>query len=274
MIHVAVCQCGAVGTPEENQAVMEKLIIEAAESNPRPDLIVLSEYNYCNPADREESVKVAIDLTRPHPFIDSMRSLARKYKVCLIPGSFAEQAASGKVHNSVITIDRGGEIIGHYRKIHLFDAAGHRESSYVDPGRELCLVDTDFGKIGVMVCYDLRFPELARSLCLAGAEILVCPAMFPSGQPLPPRVDDWDLLTRSTALTNLTYTVASNQFGICPSGEAPFGRSAIIDPCGTRIAMASGRNCVIFGQIDLDYQRQVRKNLAVWEMRRPDVYRL
>lgn len=273
MIKVAVCQCGSTGTPEENAKTMEELFLQAVKEQPDLDLVVFSEYNYFCPANREESEKVAIDMNKPHPFVDRMRELAREYHVNLIPGSFAEQAGNGKVHNLIITINRQGEIIGRYRKIHLFDAANYKESSYVDPGNEMCLVDTDFGKIGVMVCYDLRFPELARSMCLAGAQIIVCSAMFPSGQPLPPRVDDWDLLVRSTALTNLTYTVAANQFGLC-HGEAPFGRSTIVDPRGVQIATAQGRNCVIYGSIDLDYQKQVQKNLAVWEMRRPEVYRL
>ena len=124
-------------------------------------------------------------------------------------------------------------------------------------GDALCLVDTDFGRVGVLVCYDLRFPELARSLCLQGAELLVCPAQFPCGQPLPARVDDWDLLIRSTALTNLTYTVGANQFGIVRR-DAPFGRSCFV--------------CVVHAMLDLDYQREVQKNLASWNNRRPDVY--
>lgn len=138
-------------------------------------------------------------------------------------------------------------------------------------GDALCLVDTDFGRVGVLVCYDLRFPELARSLCLQGAELLVCPAQFPCGQPLPARVDDWDLLIRSTALTNLTYTVGANQFGIVRR-DAPFGRSCVADPRGTVIAASSGRNCVVHAMLDLDYQREVQKNLASWNNRRPDVY--
>lgn len=231
------------------------------------------EYAYYSPLDKDESIAVAIDLEQPHPFIDGMKDLARQYHVNLIPGSFVEKADDTKVCNAVITINREGKIVGKYRKIHLFDAASYKESAYVEPGNSLCLVDTDFGKIGVMVCYDLRFPELARSMCLQGAEMIICPSEFPCGQPLPSRVDDWDLLVRSTALTNVTYLVAANQFGKVHN-DTPFGRSCLVDPRGVIISAAQGRNCVIFGSIDLEYQQQTQENLAVWSNRKPDLYTL
>ena len=273
MVRVAICQCGSIGTPEENQKVMEELFLQAVEEVKNLDLVVFPEYSYYSPLDKNESFQVAIDLAKPHPFVDRMRELAKQYKVNLIPGSFVEKAEGDKVCNAVITINREGEIIGKYRKVHLFDAANYKESAYVEPGDKLCLVDTDFGRIGVMVCYDLRFPEQARSMCLQGAEMIVCPAQFPSGQPLPTRVDDWDILVRSTALTNLTYVVTANQFGAVHN-DHPFGRSCAVDPRGVVVAAAQGRNCVVYGRIDLDYQKQTKQNLAVWENRRPEIYTL
>lgn len=273
MINVAICQCGSNGTTEENFEKMISLFKKAVNTRNDLDLVVFPEYAYYSPLNIDESKKVAIDLEKDHPFINKMKELAKEYKVNLIPGSFVEKAPGDKVQNTSIFINRDGEIIGKYRKIHLFDAASYKESAYVSPGNEMCLIDADFGRIGLMVCYDLRFPELARSMCLHGAEMIIVPAMFPSGQPLPTRVDDWDLLIRSTALTNLTYVVASNQFGSVHN-DNPFGRSGIVDPRGTVIASAGGREDIVFGSIDLDYQNQVRKNLAVWENRRPDVYKV
>lgn len=273
MIKVAICQCGSVSTPEENQKVMETLFLQAVSGANNVDLVVFPEYSYYSPLNRDESLSVAIDLTQPHPFIDRMKALAKQYKVNLIPGSFVEKAEGEKVCNAVITINRDGEIIGKYRKVHLFDAANYKESSYVEPGSELCIVRTDFGKVGVMVCYDLRFPEQARSMCMQGADFIVCPAEFPCGQPLPTRVDDWDLLVRSAALTNVTYVVAANQFGKVHN-DTPFGRSCVVDPRGVVVSAAQGRNCVVYGSIDLEYQSLTRDNLAVWNNRRPDVYTL
>lgn len=273
MVKVATCQCGSTGTPEENMQNMIKLFKRAVENQSGLDLVVFPEYSYYSPLNIEESKQVAIDLEQPHPFLDAMRALAKEYKVNFIPGSFVTKAEDGKVKNTCVVINREGEIIGKYDKVHLMVAASYDESSYVSYGDKFCVVDTDFGTIGVMVCYDLRFPEQARTMCLQGAEILVVPAMFPSGQPLPTRVDDWDVLVRSTALTNMTYVVTSNQFGLVHN-DAPFGRSGVTDPKGLVVSMAGGREDVVYGFIDLDYQRTVQENFGVWRNRRPELYKL
>ena len=124
-----------------------------------------------------------------------------------------------------------------------------------------------------MVCYDLRFPELARTLALRGAEAIAIPSAFPSGQPLPPRTDHWDLLTASTALYNLCYVVAANQFGRL-GNDHPFGRSAIIDPWGIAVAKAQGREDLVVGEIDLEYVKELRRELPTLALRRPDLYEL
>ncbi len=273
MVNVAICQCASIGTTEENLQMMISMFLKAVQTRSDLDLVVFPEYTYYSPVNMEESKKVAIDLNESHQFVEKMKELAKEYQVNFIPGSFVEKAKDGRVHNTAIFINRGGEIIGQYRKIHLMDAAAYKESAYVSAGDKMCIVDTDFGKIGLMVCYDLRFPEQARSMCLQGAQMIIVPSMFPSGQPLPPRVDDWDLLVRSAALTNLTYVVAANQFGSVHK-DNPFGRSAIVDPRGTVVASASGRAGIVYGSIDLDYQKEVQENLAVWINRRPDVYTL
>lgn len=274
MVHVALCQMGSIGTPEENQAEMERLFLEAVNhSKTDLDLIVFPEYCYYTPLDREDARSAAIDLSSPHPFIKRMKELAAEYHINLIPGSFAAVAGDGKVKNHTIMLNREGEEIGSYDKIHLFDAAGYQESSYVEAGNELCLVDFDFGRVGFEVCYDLRFPEQARTMVLKGADLIVVSSEFPAGQPLPPRTNDWDLLVRSCALTNLTYVAVCNQFGAVHA-DHPFGMSMVVDPRGIAVSSAQGRNCVVYGDIDLEYAKATKKNLAVWENRRPDVYEL
>ncbi len=144
-------------------------VLQAVEnSRAELDLIVFPEYCYYTPVDKDDARRIAIDVSRPHPFIDRMKELAREYHVNLIPGSFAAVAKDGKVSNHSIMLNREGEEIGFYDKIHLFDAAGYKESSYVEAGSRLCLVDFDFGKVGFEVCYDLRFPEQARTMVLQG----------------------------------------------------------------------------------------------------------
>ena len=272
MIRIAICQCGSTGTPEENSSRIVSLFEEAATRYRNLDLIVFPEYAYYAPANAADAVEKAIDLSAPNDFLAKMCELARTYRVNCIPGSFAARTADrSRVTNTCVVIDRAGRIAGRYDKTHLMVAASYDESAYVSYGKARCVVDLDFARIGLMVCYDLRFPELARTMCLEGAQILVVPAMFPLGRPLPPRVDDWDILVQSTALTNATYVAACNQFGtVC--GDTPFGRSCIVDPRGVKIAQASGGETIFCAELDPDYQERCRNDLGIWKNRRPELY--
>lgn len=270
-IRVAVVQRSAAGSSKDNVNAMASLVENCVRDCRNLDVIVFPEYCYYAPTTMEESQKIAEEI--PGFFTDSMAALARKYQVNIIPGTFIEKAAGGKVHNSSVFIDRKGDILAAYRKVHLMDAIGYKESDYVERGSSLCVFDSDIGRVGMMVCYDLRFPEMARSMVLQGADVLFVPADFPSGNPLPPRTDHWDILVRSTALYNLTYVVAANQFGALHK-EHPFGRSCVVDPWGTVIAAASGRQDVIYATLDMEYQQEIRDKVATWVNRRPEVYAL
>lgn len=271
LIRVAVAQRSGAGTTKQNLTGMIDMIEEAVNNSNNLDVIVFPEYCYYAPTNIEESRKVAEDV--PGPFTETMAELARKYSVNIIPGSFIEKAEGEKVHNTCVFINREGKIVGKYRKIHLMDAIGYKESNYVEAGKQMCVVDTDIGRVGIMVCYDLRFPELARSMVLQGSDILFVPSEFPSGNPLPPRTDHWDILVRSTALYNLTYVVAANQFGPLHN-DNPFGRSCVVDPWGTVISSASGRQDIVYATLDMDYQKYVRDSVATWVNRRPEIYSL
>lgn len=270
-IKVAVVQRSGAGSKEENLSKIRSLTEEAVNGVADLDVIVFPEYNYYIPISMEESKRVAENI--PGLYTDAIGDLAKKFNVNIIPGTFIENAGSGKVYNTSVFINREGEVVNSYRKIHLLDALGYKESEYVEAGNEMCVFDTDFGRVGLMVCYDLRFPELARSMVLNGADIIFVPSEFPDGNPLPPRTDHWDVLIKSTALYNLTYVVAVNQFGPL-NKEYPFGRSSVVDPWGTIVASASGREDIFYATLDMDYQKQVRKRVATWINRRPDVYRL
>lgn len=165
LIRAAVVQRSGAGTTEQNLKGMTSLIEEAVGNVQQAGCHRFPEYCYYAPTTMEESKKVAEAV--PGPFTEAMSKLAKKYHVNLIPGSFVEKAEGGKaVHNACVFIDRDGRIVGKYRKIHLMDAIGYKESNYVEAGREMCVIDTDLGRVGLMVCYDLRFPELARSMVL------------------------------------------------------------------------------------------------------------
>lgn len=271
-VKVALCQRGVTGSKEQNIAETVSMIEEAAEHCPGLDLIIFPEYNYYEALSLEEAR--ANSETMDGRYITEMKKQARRFGVNLIPGSFAETCGE-KVKNTCALIDRSGEVAGSYSKVHLMDANGIRESDAAVPGDKLGVFDTDFGRIGLMVCFDLRFPEQPRSMVLQGADIIFCAASFPTGSPLPPRTDHWDLLVQSTALLNLTWTCAVNQFGsICGGTENPFGRSMVVDPWGIVTASALGRRDIVYATLDMQHQKEIRGRVATWNCRRPDIYTL
>lgn len=271
-VKVALCQRGVTGSKEQNIAETVSMIEEAAEHCPGLDLIIFPEYNYYEALSLEE-VRANSE-TMDGRYITEMKKQARRFGVNLIPGSFAETCGE-KVKNTCALIDRSGEVAGSYSKVHLMDAIGIRESDAAVPGDKLGVFDTDFGRIGLMVCFDLRFPEQPRSMVLQGADIIFCAASFPTGSPLPPRTDHWDLLVQSTALLNLTWTCAVNQFGsICGGTENPFGRSMVVDPWGIVTASALGRRDIVYATLDMQHQKEIRGRVATWNCRRPDIYTL
>ena len=207
------------------------------------------------------------------PFARAADAIAARHGLWMVY-TVNEANPDGKPFNTAVIVDDAGVRRGAYRKMHLFDAGDKRESDRMTAGDKLFEpVDTPFGKLGLGVCYDLRFPEMARSMVLQGADVLFVPAEFPSGNPLPPRTDHWDILVRSTALYNLTYVVAANQFGALHK-DNPFGRSCVVDPWGTTVAAASGRQDIVYATLDMEYQREIRDKVATWVNRRPEVYAL
>lgn len=271
MVKVALCQSDTRGTPAENVAQMIQMAEQAVlEGN--ADVIVFPEDSYFDVDATDESLKASPEDLDGF-FVTQMCALAKRLHVNLIPGTFHRKSASGKYYNTELFINRNGEIIGHYDKIHLMKAMNYDESKDVEAGNTSAVFDTDIGRVGMMVCYDLRFPELARGMVQAGADIIFVPAFWPAGNPLPPRTDHWDTLVNCTALLNQVYVVAVNQYGKM-SSEIPFGRSMVVDPWGTVISQCPNCVSISYANIDLAYQKQVRDKLATWQNRRPECYTL
>ncbi|WP_314153898.1 deaminated glutathione amidase [Rouxiella badensis] len=172
----------------------------------------------------------------------------------------------GRAFNVLISI-RNGEIISEYRKLHLYDAFNMQESRNVNPGTEVPpLVDVAGFKVGLMTCYDVRFPELARRLVLDGAEVLVLPAAWVKG---PLKEMHWEVLVTARALENTSYIVA---VGEC--GERNIGNSMVVDPLGVAIARAAEAPALVFADIERERLAHARKVLPVLENRCFDVPQL
>jgi predicted amidohydrolase len=204
------------------------------------------------------------------PFVTPLRELARGSQVAILAGSIPETAPdAGRTYNTSVLIGRDGETLASYRKIHLFDVelgAGGSfcESGHVSPGDEPVLVNFEGWTIGLTVCYDLRFPELYRALSAGGARLLAVPAAFT----LHTGKDHWEALIRARAIENLCYVVAPGQFGHHSSERASWGKSMIVDPWGTLLAVAPERETFVLAEIDAVAQDQIRREIPSLDHRR------
>ena len=195
---------------------------------------------------------------------------ARKLKMWILGGTVVIRGDSERrVANSSLLIDAAGKRVARYDKIHLFDVSlpgrdeQYRESTHVTPGREPVIADTPVGKLGLSVCYDMRFPELYRQLVSRGAEWLAMPAAFtvPTGRA------HWETLLRARAIENLCYVVAPAQSGTHTSGRETYGDSLIVDYWGQVIARLPKGTGVITAEIDLAKQAETRARFPALENR-------
>ena len=174
--------------------------------------------------------------------------------------------------NTTAFFDPNGEIVGLYRKIHLFDVKVSNgpemlESKTKIPGDEIVVCETEFAKVGLTICYDMRFPELYRILTLLGAKIIFVPSEYT----LYTGKDHWEAVLRARAIENQVFIVAPAQIGIKPLFQC-YGRSVIIDPWGTVISKAPDVEIAIVSDIDFDYLERVRDQIPCLRNRRPSVY--
>lgn len=208
------------------------------------------------------------------PTITAVADVARERDMHVLAGSIIEQIdGSDKVYNTSVLLGPAGEVVACYRKIHLFDidVAGQvtaRESATKEPGTEIVTAKLPWATVGMTVCYDLRFPELFRTLTLEGAELIFVPAAFAmfTGK------DHWEVLLRARAIENTAFVVAPAQIGSSP-GFRSFGSTMIVDPWGTVVARAPERDAVVVADIDPADLHRVRKAIPSLQHRRPDLYR-
>ena len=204
------------------------------------------------------------------PIQDFLAATARELSLWVIAGTIPIRlAGDARVAAAALVFDAAGERVARYDKIHLFDveiperAESYRESANMAPGKTPVVVDTPVGRVGLAVCYDVRFPELFRKLSAAGAQILVLPSAFtaPTGRA------HWETLLRARAIENLCHMIAPAQTGFHPNGRETYGDSMIVDHWGRILArLPRGRGCVS-ADIDLDRQAEVRKSFPALQHR-------
>lgn len=200
---------------------------------------------------------------------------ARELGIDLVAGSFGERVAGdARTRNTSVHAGPDGEIHAIYRKIHLFDVevdgTSYRESDLEAPGDEIVVTRTADGtKLGLSICYDLRFAELYRILAVRGARVLVVPAAFT----LATTRDHWEVLLRARAIENQCFVIAANQIGEHPPTYRSGGRSMIVDPWGVVLGTVPDREGFVLADLDLAAQDGVRAKLPALANRRPSAYR-
>jgi len=194
--------------------------------------------------------------------VAELQELSARHKLVII-GSQPEPAGDGRVYNTAHVIDNG-RLIGSYRKLHLFSLLG--EDKAFKGGDDWCLAETSLGPFGVIICYDLRFPELSRRLALEGARVICVPAQWPK-----PRQEHWRTLLRARAIENQLYLVAANACG--PIGKLDFfGMSMIIDPKGEVLADAGELPGEIVAPLSWEAMDAWRAQIPCLNDRRPEFY--
>lgn len=264
----AAIQMSSTPDKDENKDTAERWIRSAADSGAA--LISLPELWSCHGL--EKAYRAAAEPI-PGPTTSFLGGLARELDVHIIGGSILESAeGSDKMYNTSTLFDPSGEMTATYRKVHLFDVKApdreYLESASMAPGVRAVTADAGEARLGLSVCYDLRFPELYRALALDGAEVLAVPSAFT----LQTGKDHWELLLRARAVENQAYVVAPAQWGQKADGRWTYGRSMIVDPWGTVLATCPDRDGYALAELDLAYLRRFRTEFPSLANRRPEAY--
>ncbi len=189
-----------------------------------------------------------------------LQKLAKKHRLFIFGGTIAEKK-EGNYYNTMVVINAQGDIVAKYRKIHLFPY-GLEEEKYFAAGNDWALIETPWGKAGMMICYDLRFPELARNLVLRGARFLVLPAQWPLA-----RLENWLVLVQARAVENQVFVLAANRTGRDESGKYD-GGSLIVSPWGDILARGCGEEGAYTADLDFALIEDARSRIPGIEARR------
>lgn len=264
---LALCQMMGDKNKEKNLKKAETMIRSAASQG--ANLIALPEMfncpyanEYFRPFAEEEDGQT----------VRLLSSLARELQVYLVGGSIPE-LSNGHVYNTSFSFNKEGKIIGKHRKVHLFDidvkgGIRFKESDTLSPGDHMTILDTEYGKIGVAICYDVRFPELFRKMTLEGVRLVVLPAAFN----MTTGPAHWDLTMRSRALDNQIYFAAVSPARDVNGPYQAYGHSCVANPWGEFCAKVDARETIVFADIDIDYQDAIRDQLPLLKHRRPELY--
>ncbi len=266
-MRVALVQMTSTDQLSENLESARRAVDEAAERG--AEFIALPE-NFAFL--RREGKPIPCAQALDGEIVESMRELASRHRLPILAGTFAEVIEGDqRVYNTSVLISATGQIAAAYRKIHLFDVdlgesggGVFRESAFTAPGKEVVVAETAFGKVGLSVCYDVRFPELYREMAARGADWITVPSAFA------PQTGNlhWEVLLRARAIENQAFVLAPAQCGQHSPDRASHGHSLIVDPWGRILAAAGSEPTIIVADCEPDELKRVRASLPVLRHRK------
>lgn len=269
-IKIAAIQMSTVADKMENVRTVKTYLEKIKDEN--PDFVILPEM-FCCPYQTENFPIYAEK--EGGPVWQQLSGYAKQYGIYLIGGSMPAKDAEGNVYNTSYIFDREGKQIGKHRKVHLFDidvkgGQTFKESDTLTAGDSDTVFDTEFGKIGVMLCFDIRFPELSRMMVNDGAKVIFVPAAFN----MTTGPAHWELSFRTRALDNQIYMVGCAPARDVSAGYISWGHSIVTDPWGRVTGMLDENEGILLAELDMDYEEQVREELPLLKSRRKDIYQL
>jgi nitrilase len=267
MTQVAAIQMTSGPDVAANLFEAGRLITQAADSGAK--LIVLPE-NFCLMPMKDSDRLAQAEQAGDGHIQNFLAEAARRHKIWLVGGTVPlASESSDKCRSACLVFNDQGEQVARYDKIHLFDvelnnAEAYTESATIEAGDDAVVIDTPFGRLGLAICYDLRFPELFRQLSQQGAQMLAVPSSFTA---ITGSVH-WEVLVRARAIENQAYVLAAAQGGFHANGRETYGDSMIVDPWGRVANRLSRGPGVVLSEVDLDLLGDIRKNLPSLKHRR------
>jgi predicted amidohydrolase len=264
MTWIALAQIKSATEKAKNLKLAQDLIREAKSKGAR--VIAFPEFLMAfSPSSQSAQELAQIAEPLDGPFINSLADAARNVGIDVLATIYETANSSNRVYDTALWINADGTAAAVYRKLHLYDAFGFKESDKFLPGNDVAPpVDAAVGRCGIMICYDLRFPELARILTLMGAEILLSPSGWVKGEK---KIEHWHTMVRARALENGSYVVAPDQVG-----DIYIGHSLVVDPFGNIVVDMKEDEGLAIVDIDPKLIAETREKLPLLKNRREEIY--
>jgi deaminated glutathione amidase len=264
MTKVAIAQIRSSTVKPENLRTALGLIKDAKSKG--AELIAFPEFLMAfSPACQSAKELAELAESVDGPFVNSLRDAARAAVISVVGTIYETCSLANRVYDTAVWIDAAGQLVSVYRKLHLYDAFGFKESDKFHPGEDIAQpVKSGENCFGMMICYDLRFPELARLLTLAGANVIVAPSGWIQGDL---KLEHWQTMNKARALENGCYLIAPGQVG-----NIYIGHSMVVDPLGRTIVDLGDKEGFEVVNLDLKLVAETREKLPLLKNRRTDVY--